>query len=154
MFWAFFDQSAKGTEHARKRSERERERESLCHIGIGKPIYMKGYSCLFNITEDPCEYNNVVYKYPEIFEELVWELYNATLGKGGEFVEDPMVFPEPTFADPFNFGGYGRFFSFSLLLKIENNCIFFVWKSKRKRKKPVGHIGVHGMGRNGVGDYG
>ena len=52
--------------------------------------------CLFNIVEDPCEYNNLAHSHPEILERLttVLEAYNATAVPPKNCPLDPKADPK------------------------------------------------------------
>lgn len=52
--------------------------------------------CLFNIEQDPCEYNNLAEKFPNITEDLVSLLnwYNATAVTPLNTPPDPMSNPK------------------------------------------------------------
>lgn len=52
--------------------------------------------CLFNIEEDPCEYNNLAEKYPEVVEDMLnlLDLYNSTAVEPLNTPPDPASNPK------------------------------------------------------------
>ena len=63
-------------------------RASLC-----KPLQQ---ACLFNITADPCEFNNLVFNYPDVVRtmERTLEMYKATEVPRGNKPIDPRADPK------------------------------------------------------------
>lgn len=62
----------------------------------GNPCKPLQQVCLFNIKDDPCEKNNVVFKYPDVVRimERTLEMYKATEVPRGNKPIDPRADPK------------------------------------------------------------